>query len=63
MTEESISTNNPQNKITIKKLEPCAICRKIEGEYLFYHARSDKWYHKSCFEDFTCKNSISKLGN
>ncbi|MHA1776673.1 MAG: hypothetical protein ACTSWC_07840 [Promethearchaeota archaeon] len=55
--EDMISQNNNQNNIIVKKQEPCVLCHQIEGEYLFYHAQMEKWYHKQCFEDFTCNNS------
>lgn len=58
--ENTISNNNNQNDILVKKEEPCALCHEIEGEYLFYHSQHEKWYHKHCFEEYTCQIKNSK---
>ncbi len=39
----------------------CYLCQSTEGDHLFFHPTVKCWLHKRCFENYTCKNSPSKL--
>lgn len=55
MTEHSAILHVPSIRdISPTLQQPCHLCGKVEGDYLFYHPVNQKWFHKPCFEEFTC---------
>lgn len=61
MIENSPALTNQQTELELNNHEACCLCQQNEGDYLFYHNQTQKWFHKQCFEEYTCHNSLSKL--
>ena len=61
MIKNSALINNQQTEIVSDNPSVCHLCQQKEGDILFFHDPTQKWFHKRCFEEFTCKNSLMKL--
>ncbi len=61
MIGNSALITNQETEIGIKHPRLCHLCQQLEGDHLFFHVPTQKWFHKRCFEEYTCKNSPMKL--
>ncbi len=61
MIKNSVSIDAQRTGIVSDTPSVCHLCQNLEGGYLFFHAPTQKWFHKRCFEEYTCKNSPMRL--